>query len=727
MTKVKLLFILIAIVIEILLFWYLNNLKEKDIALFKDTYKTYHVVQPLNATTGFYRKNADAIYKLFIDNDEILSIVDKASKSNDLKVQKKERKKLFDKLNDEYQVFKELGIKQLHFHFKDTTSFLRFHKPSKFGDNLSNIRYSLVLANKEKRFIEGYEEGRIFNGYRYVFPLSYKDEHIGTVEVSIGFNAIAKVLHHDFNLQPYMVLKDTVVKEKVFSKERRNYDESLICDKYFHEVNKYDNISKLDYNKESITQEIFENTLKKLKHKFDDELAKKKYFQYFDNYTNFSYIISFNPIQNIKGEHIGYVVLMDKNYDYIKIKNAFLYRLIFISFLLIIIISFIFHLEKFNLQLLKSEKKAQEATQAKSEFLANMSHEIRTPLNAIFGYLNLLKKMNHSEKIEKYLNTIFSSSQTLLSVINDILDFSKIESGKFSFEITSFNTKEVFEQLYQMFLPIANEKKISFSLNYDSEIDPYIQTDITRIKQVVSNLLSNAIKFTPEHGTIEIRVTCQENRLHVKVIDNGIGIKKHQQDSVFLKFEQADNSTTRKYGGTGLGLAISYFIIDNLDGELKVKSKEGEGSTFYFDIPVQSVSELPKQESIENLESHFNGNILLVEDNKTNQMMMKIILEELGLDIEIANDGLEAVEAYKKGQYDLILMDENMPNMNGIEATKEILNLSDKESNFQIPIIALTADAIDGARERYLEAGMKDYLSKPLDEKDLIKVLNTYL
>ena len=215
MTKIKLLFIFFTLLLGIVLYFFLDYLKEKDIAQFQKTYKNYHVIQPLNATTGFYKRSAQSIYQLFVDKEDILSIVARASKSNDVEVQNSERKKLFDKLNSEYAVFKQRGIKQLHFHFKDTTSFLRFHKPSKFGDDLSNIRHSLVLANKNKEFIEGFEEGRIFNGYRYVFPLTYKNEHIGTVEVSIGFNAIAKVLHKNFNLQPYMILKDTVVKEKV--------------------------------------------------------------------------------------------------------------------------------------------------------------------------------------------------------------------------------------------------------------------------------------------------------------------------------------------------------------------------------------------------------------------------------------------------------------------------------------------------------------------------------
>jgi signal transduction histidine kinase/CheY-like chemotaxis protein len=725
MTKIKLVFIVIAVSLELLLYLFLNYLKDTDIKQFESTYKTYHISQPLNATTGFYRKSANAIYKLYIDNDEILSIVNKASKSDDLEVQSQERQKLWNKLKDEYEIFKQTGIKQLHFHFKDTTSFLRFHKPKKYGDNLSNIRHSLVLANTEKRFVEGFEEGRIFNGYRYVFPLTYKNEHIGSVEVSVGFNAIARVLHKDFHLQPYMILKDDVVKEKVFSNERKNYDESLISSKYYHEVNSYDNVSSLDFDADRISEKTFEEVLSRHRDQFNDKLESNHYFQHFENRKDFSYIISFYPIKNIKEKNIGYIVLMDKNYDYIKIENSFIYRFIFISLFFIVVLLFIFRLERLNIELKRSKEKALEATLAKSEFLANMSHEIRTPLNAIFGFINLLKKMKHQPKAEQYLNTVMSSSQTLLTIINDILDFSKIESGKFTFERTSIETKKLFENIHQMFIPLANEKKLSLTLKYDGALEPFIETDTTRISQVVTNLISNAIKFTPEHGTVELKVSCKDNTLSVTVTDNGIGIPKDRLDSIFLKFEQADSSTTRKYGGTGLGLAISYFIIDSLGGELKVESAVKKGSMFYFSIPIKPIKNLSHGISTEDEQIRFRGNVLLVEDNKTNQLMMKIILEEMGLNIEIANDGIEAIEAYKKGDYDIIFMDENMPNMNGIEATKAILKLQNGTND--IPVIALTADAINNARDRYLSAGMKDYLSKPLDEKKLLKVLDTYL
>ena len=730
MSQIKILFIFIAVAFVIILFVSLSYVRDEEIKKSMSTYQTYHITQPLRATTNFYRQKAQSIYSLFIDKEDILELMHTVNSTQDPTVREKERTRLFEKLKDKYDVFKKVGIKQLHFHLEDTTSFLRFHKPSKFGDKLHDIRYSLVVANKEKHFVEGFEEGRIFNGYRFVFPLAYQNEHIGTVEISVGFNAIAKDLHQEFNLQPYMVLRDDVVKEKVFSKEQRNYEKSFISSHYFHEFNKFDNISKLSFNEETISREEFKQTLLKQYGTLEERLDKNEFFQHYENHDQFSYILSFVPIQNIKGTYIGYIILMDKDFEYLRIHNEYFYRFILLSLLGLFLLYFIYHLEKVNHKLTASEKRALEATKSKSEFLANMSHEIRTPLNAIFGYLNLLKKMKHDPKVEKYLGVVLSSSQTLLSVINDILDFSKIESGKFSFEMSSFNTKKLFEELKQMFIPSANEKNIDLSLHYEGEIEPYVESDSTRLKQVICNLLSNAIKFTPEGGTIELRVRCRDGRLGVKVIDSGIGIIKEKQESIFLKFEQADTSTTRKFGGTGLGLAISNFIINNLGGELRVASELNKGSVFSFDIPVR-ISTQPDDErdheELENDTEHFAGNVLLVEDNKTNQMMMRIILEELGLIIDVANDGLEAIKSCKKNHYDLILMDENMPNMNGIEACIEILKSQDSGECTNAIIVALTADAIEGSREKFLEAGMKDYLTKPLNEKELLRVLKKFL
>jgi signal transduction histidine kinase/CheY-like chemotaxis protein len=372
--------------------------------------------------------------------------------------------------------------------------------------------------------------------------------------------------------------------------------------------------------------------------------------------------------------------------------------------------------------------RAKRANKSKSEFLANMSHEIRTPLNAIMGFIDLLKeKESDSEKLQ-YMKTIQSSSVALLGIINDILDFSKIESGNLSIDKVDFNVEEEFKTLVELFMAKASEKSINLELIMDPNMPSALHTDPLRIKQVIANLISNAIKFTPRNGKVVLNIRYDSGKLIVSISDTGIGIAKDKQKHIFKAFSQAENSTTRKYGGTGLGLTISSRLISLLGGVLKLESEEGKGSTFSFMIDV----EIGKHKKILNkttlnLEAIKGKKILLVEDNKANQMFMSLILKKFGLVYEIANDGLEAIKVFEKGKFDLILMDENMPNLNGIEATKYILELEEKNNLIHTPIIALTANALKGDREKFLDAGMDEYLTKPVSKDRLAEVFEEFL
>jgi len=366
--------------------------------------------------------------------------------------------------------------------------------------------------------------------------------------------------------------------------------------------------------------------------------------------------------------------------------------------------------------------KALEASRAKSEFLANMSHEIRTPLNAIMGFIELLKDNEKSKTKLNYLSIINNSSNNLLKVINDILDFSKIESGNLLIDDTNFNPIDEFNLTKKLFEAKAKEKNIKLHVNY-SQLPKSLYADILRIKQVINNLLSNAVKFTHENKNIYLNIKYIDNKfLQVNVKDEGIGISIQYQEKIFDAFSQEDSSTTRKYGGTGLGLTISSNLISAMGGELKLNSTLGVGSDFYFSIPV-SIGESIKETITKTTTQHLEGHVLLVEDNKANQMFMKIILKKLGLTFDIANDGLEAVEIYKNNNYDIVLMDENMPNMCGIDATRIINEYENKNNLIHTPIIALTANALKGDRERFLKAGMDEYITKPIDKDKLNKIL----
>ncbi len=369
--------------------------------------------------------------------------------------------------------------------------------------------------------------------------------------------------------------------------------------------------------------------------------------------------------------------------------------------------------------------KARQANLAKSEFLANMSHEIRTPLNAILGFIDLLKdKESDSEKL-KYISTVQSSSNSLLGIINDILDFSKIESGNLQIEKINFNTEDEFDSLADLFRAKASEKSISLTVNLDPNMPSALINDPLRIKQVISNLLSNAIKFTNKNGRVQLNINYKNNNLNVGVQDDGIGIAKDKQENIFKAFTQAENSTTRQYGGTGLGLTISSKLIKMLGGELKLHSQLNVGSKFYFSIPTEvgTYKSSLLKEKIDG--SALKGkHILVVEDNKANQMFMSLVLKKFSITFEIANDGLEAIDCFKNKKYSLILMDENMPHLNGIEATKRILKIENEKNLIHTPIVALTANALKGDRERFMEAGMDEYLTKPVNKDKLLTILS---
>lgn len=387
-----------------------------------------------------------------------------------------------------------------------------------------------------------------------------------------------------------------------------------------------------------------------------------------------------------------------------------------------------------NNELTISKEKAHVASEAKSNFLANMSHEIRTPMNAILGFIDILFSQETSEDKRKKLKIIKDSGNSLLTIINDILDISKIESGKLLIDNIIFNTKELFLDTTELFFDKAQEKNIKLQLDIDDNIPKKAYGDTTRINQVYSNLLSNAIKFSTENSSVDISIYLLEdtNKLVCKVKDYGVGIAEQNLDKIFTPFEQEDSSTTRKFGGTGLGLTISKTLVELMGGRLEVKSSIGNGSEFFFSLDIfTNVNENIKKDNIvddiEESSGQLSGNILLVEDNKSNILLMEILLEELGLEVIHSFDGIEAIEEFKKGSFSLILMDENMPNMNGIEATKHIREIEHNENRTATPIIAATANAFKEDKERFLAAGMDDYISKPINRDKLEKILRKYL
>jgi signal transduction histidine kinase/ActR/RegA family two-component response regulator len=391
--------------------------------------------------------------------------------------------------------------------------------------------------------------------------------------------------------------------------------------------------------------------------------------------------------------------------------------------------------QQLNEQLVLSQQKAEKATQAKSIFLANMSHEIRTPMNGVVGMLSLLSETSPNDKQKEYIRLANSSSDSLLTLINSILDYSKIESGKLEIESIHFNITDIINEVLIMMNAIAANKSLALAIKSISLSQKTVIGDPTRLKQILINLISNAIKFT-DKGSISLQVALVElnkGQLNFtcKVTDSGVGISAEQQKYIFNPFSQADDSTTRKYGGTGLGLTIVKQLCELMGGEIKVESALNKGACFSFNLiyskPKQDIAEiLENNVPIKSINLSFKK-ILLVEDNRINQIVATELLKNLKLEPEIADNGIKALEKLNSTSYDLILMDCQMPEMDGYETTKAIREGKAGEKNQDIVIIAMTANAMKGDKEKCLNAGMDDYLAKPIEINKLHQKLTAWL
>jgi len=431
-------------------------------------------------------------------------------------------------------------------------------------------------------------------------------------------------------------------------------------------------------------------------------------------------------------------------------KNTFLLIIITAIFVLLIVIFFAFRLQRKSLKILQDRNKvidennkkieismkmledakeeAEKNARIKSEFLSIMSHELRTPMNAVLGMTQVIMEENPRQDQLENLETIKISAENLLSIINDILDYNRLESGKMALVEKDFSLKNLMNKLFRIFSHSINKKGLTLTYNYDENLGEAFIGDATRIGEIISNLIGNAVKFTDE-GNIsvdikKIGIKSNSSLIRFSVKDTGIGISPQNVTNIFDSFTQEKTDTTRKYGGTGLGLSIVKKLLELMNGKIYVESKAGEGSKFYFEIELKNSEVKFDPLPVETKPAAGKitlQKILIVEDNNVNQLVMKKMLKNTGLTVDIADNGKIGMEKVLQNSYDLVFMDLLMPEMDGYEATKEI-----RRFNKTIPIIALTADVMKGVEAKTKEAGMNSYLTKPVNKDELLKILVLY-
>ena len=691
------------------------------------------------ATMGSYQRFAQRMYQHIISKPGFLDLYRQAS-SSDKQVQAQVRAELLTMFTPFYTGLKKVDVKQFQFHLPNCESFLRFHRPAKFGDNLSDIRYSVVKANRELTPVTGFEGGGLGNGFRFVFPIISQGKHLGSVEFSWGYEALVYELRRLFNNDYLFMIKRKVTEAKLFESEKGLFKISPISPDYMIAAN--DQFPPLINGINTVIGKSIKDCLR----------TEQPFTKLFD-YNRGHYQLTFLPITNVAGQQVGYLI----SYANADVSSSLFRGFIittFLSLFLIILIFIIYYVTSTkNTKLQKIAKQAEDAALAKTTFLANMSHEIRTPMNGILGMGRILQGMEFDEKGQKVLDNLMTSALNLLGLLNDILDFSKIEAGQLSLEKRSFSLSTMVDHVISTMSYMATEKQLFLVDKSDyANLPVWIMGDELRLRQILINLVNNAIKFTETGGiTITVQqIAANDNKIKLKfeIADSGIGISESKLEDIFTDFTQAEASTSRMYGGTGLGLAISEKLVQMMDGEIGCTSKLGVGSLFFFSVILDKGTEMIAVKNEQFSSCHNNLHVLLVEDNKVNQIIATEFIENDNHQVMVAENGMEALNLLVNHHFDVIFMDVQMPRMDGLLATTIIrgceegrgwedgrgagdpiekdlaARLKKRLNGCHIPIIAMTANAMDEDRKNCLHAGMDDYLTKPFMLEDIYAALN---
>ncbi len=654
------------------------------------------------------------------------------------------REELLNHVQDGWNAARETSaLRQLHFHYPPATSFLRVHKPQRFGDDLTSVRPGIVATNKTRKPVLGFEQGRVFSGLRAIVPVFREGTHIGSLECGSGLNRLLDEFAKNTNTVASLFLLSSMADQKLWEENRSLVKLSSVRSKKY----------ELDAatNAELVKELVAVANIDKY-----EELSPTELHVVGGTPNS----LRFLELVDFAGDHAGVFVWakdVSQDLELLASTRAETRQLLLGSLALSLLLSFLLVqflsgrlqrvIDQRTREYREERDRADKATRAKSEFLAHMSHEIRTPMNAVLGFVDLLdddlneiiKDEEQRAQMNEMLEIVRTSGEHLLGLLNDILDFSKIEAKGLELELENYSLVRILENSRHILEGPAHSKHLQFEYTFSSPLPTEIRTDVRKLRQILVNLIGNAIKFT-ESGGVQVDTRFigdkdQGSYIEIRIQDSGIGMSSEEVAQLFDPFSRIDSYSTRDFEGSGLGLSISKKLAEALGGEIRVESRSGEGSCFTVCLPVEEIAENQLKDAKELLAIVRQGKyadlpqvdagvrVLVIEDNRVNQKLVVSILTRAGATVEVADNGETGIEAalnaWEENQaFDVVLTDLQMPILDGREVIRQLRN-----RGYPGRIVAITAHALSSERAECESLGCDGYLTKPINRKLLLEQL----